>query len=144
MDSIVEQADIESAVQRIEALLDASVVVDNAEAFSAKEFEAQYQIVQRGKAWDLSKVNVDKLREEFEQAPFKNIQIADLQAFLQRKVTSPTATTARRSSRSATTCTTWRWSTRCGARSGRRDATGWSPALPRCLLRARSRLKARR
>lgn len=86
MDSIVEQVDIDSAVQRIEALLDASVVVDKAEAFSAKEFEAQYKIVQRGKAWDLSKVNVEKLREEFQQAPFKNIQIADLQAFLQRKL----------------------------------------------------------
>jgi type I restriction enzyme R subunit len=87
MDSIVEQADIDSAVQRIEALLDASVVVDNAEAFSAKEFEAQYKIVQRGRAWDLSKVNVEKLRDEFKQAPFKHIAIADLQAFLQRKLT---------------------------------------------------------
>lgn len=86
MDGIVEQADIDSAVQRIEALLDASVVVDNAEAFSVREFEAQYQVVQRGKAWDLSKVNVDKLREEFKDAHFKNIEIADLQAFLQRKL----------------------------------------------------------
>ena len=86
MDSIVEQADIDSAVQRIETLLDASVVVDNAESFSVKEFEAQYAIVQRGKAWDLSKVNVEKLREEFKNAPFKNIEIADLQAFLKRKL----------------------------------------------------------
>lgn len=86
MDSIVEQADIDSAVRRIEALLDASVVVDNTEVFSAKEFEAQYKIVQRGKAWDLSKVNVEKLREEFKKAPFRNIEIADLQAFLQRKL----------------------------------------------------------
>lgn len=87
MDGIVEQSDIDSAVQRIEALLDASVVVDNAEAFSVKEFKAQYQVVQRGKAWDLSKVDVEKLREEFKDAPFKNIEIADLQAFLQRKLT---------------------------------------------------------
>jgi type I restriction enzyme R subunit len=86
MDSIVEQTDIDSAVQRIEALLDASVVVDNAEVFSKKEFEAQYKIVQRGKSWDLSKVDVTQLREEFKQAPFKNIEIADLQAFLQRKL----------------------------------------------------------
>jgi len=86
MDSIVEQADIDSAVLRIEELLDSSVVVDNAEAFNAKEFEASYKIVQRGKAWDLSKVNVEKLREEFKQAPYKNIQIADLQAFLQKKL----------------------------------------------------------
>lgn len=96
MDSIVEQADIDSAVRRIEALLDASVVVDNAEAFSAKEFEAQYKIVQRGKTWDLSKVNVEQLREEFKKAPFKNIQIADLQAFLQRKLVEMLAQNATR------------------------------------------------
>lgn len=86
MDSIVEGTDIDSAVQKIEALLDASVVVDKAETFSAKEFEAQYKIVQRGKAWNLSTVNVEKLREEFQKSPYKNIQIADLQAFLQRKL----------------------------------------------------------
>jgi len=61
-------------------------VVDNAEAFTAKQFQAEYQIVQRGKAWDLSKVNVEKLREEFKKAPFKNIEIADLRAFLERKL----------------------------------------------------------
>nr|WP_281385233.1 type I restriction enzyme endonuclease domain-containing protein [Roseateles oligotrophus] len=86
MEGIVEGTDIDSAVHKIEALLDASVVVDKAETFSAKEFEAQYKIVQRGKAWNLSTVNVDKLRDEFKNAPYKNIQIADLQAFLQRKL----------------------------------------------------------
>jgi type I restriction enzyme R subunit len=87
MDSIVERADIDSAVQRIEELLDASVVVDKAEEFAAREFAAEYKVVQRGKAWDLSKVNVEELREEFQTAPFKNIQIADLKAFLQHKLT---------------------------------------------------------
>ncbi|KAB0576289.1 type I restriction endonuclease subunit R [Ideonella dechloratans] len=86
MDAIVEQADIDNAVQRLEALMDASVVVDKAEVLAAKEFETQFKIVQRGKAWDLSKVNVEKLREEFQRAPYKNIEIADLQAFLQRKL----------------------------------------------------------
>jgi type I restriction enzyme R subunit len=86
MDAIVEQADIDSAVKKIEALMDESVVVDNAETFNTKEFEASYQIVQRGKHWDLSKVNVEKLREEFKTAEYKNIQIADLQAFLQKKL----------------------------------------------------------
>lgn len=87
MDAIVEQADIDSAVKKIEALMDASVVVDDAEGFTAKQFQAEYQIVQRGKAWDLSKVNVEKLREEFKQTEYKNIAIADLQAFLQHKLT---------------------------------------------------------
>ena len=86
MDSIVEQTDIDDAVLRLAALLDESVVVDDAEAFTAKQFQAEYQIVQRGKTWDLSKVNVEKLREEFEQAPFKHIAITDLRAFLQKKL----------------------------------------------------------
>ncbi|MDS4012724.1 MAG: type I restriction endonuclease subunit R [Candidatus Accumulibacter sp.] len=86
MDSIVEQTDVDSAALRLAALLDESVVVDNAEAFKAKQFQAEYQIVQRGKAWDLSKVDVEKLREEFKQAPFKHIAIADLRAFLQKKL----------------------------------------------------------
>lgn len=86
MDSIVGQTDVDNAALRLSALLDESVVVDNAEAFKAKQFQAEYQIVQRGKTWDLSKVNVEKLREEFKQAPFKNIAIADLRAFLQKKL----------------------------------------------------------
>lgn len=86
IDAIVQQADVDDAVKRLEALMNASVVVDNAEAFTAKQFDAEYKIVQRGKAWDLSKVNVEKLREEFKKAPFKNIEIADLLAFLERKL----------------------------------------------------------
>ena len=86
MDTIVEQADVDSAVRRLGELLDESVVVDKAETFKAKQFDAEYKIVQRGKAWDLSKVNVEKLREEFKQAPFKNIEIADLRSFIEKKL----------------------------------------------------------
>jgi type I restriction enzyme R subunit len=86
MDAIVEQADLDVAVRRLAALLDESVVVDNAETFNAKQFEAEYKIVKRGRAWDLSKVNVDKLREEFKASPHRNIEIADLRAFLEKKL----------------------------------------------------------
>lgn len=96
IDSVVEQADVDNAALRLAALLDESVVVDNAEAFKAKQFQAEYQIVQRGKTWDLSKVNVEKLREEFKQAPFKNIAIADLRAFLQKKLAEMMAQNATR------------------------------------------------
>lgn len=88
MDAIVQQADASQAIKRLTALLDESVVVDDAEAFTARQFEAEYQIVQRGKAWDLSKVDVEQLRAEFKQAPYKNIEIANLQAFLERKLAS--------------------------------------------------------
>lgn len=96
MDSIVEQTDVDNAALRLAALLDESVVVDNVEAFKAKQFQAEYQIVQRGKAWDLSKVDVEKLREEFKQAPYKHIAISDLRAFLEKKLAEMLAQNATR------------------------------------------------
>lgn len=96
MDAIVEQANLDNAVRRIGELLDESVVVDNAETFTAKQFETEYKIVQRGKAWDLSLVNVDKLREEFKTAPYRNIEIADLRAFLEKKLAEMLAQNAAR------------------------------------------------
>jgi type I restriction enzyme, R subunit len=86
MDALVEQTDLDGAVKRLAELMDESVVVDNAEAFSAKQFEAEYKIVRRGRAWDLSKVNVDQLRVEFKTSPHRNIEIADLRAFLEKKL----------------------------------------------------------
>ena len=67
---------------RIGELLDESVVVDEAEAFKARQHSAEYQIIQKGKTWDLSKINFEKLQEEFKQATYKNIEIADLRAFI--------------------------------------------------------------
>jgi len=96
MDAIVEQANLDNAVRRIGELLDESVVVDNAEAFTAKQFETEYKIVQRGRAWDLSRVNVEQLREEFKTAPHRNIQIADLRAFLEKKLAEMLAQNAAR------------------------------------------------
>ena len=96
MDAIIEQADVTSVVQRLGELLDESVVVDKAETFQARQHEAEYKIVQRGRAWDLSKVNVEKLREEFKQAPFKNIAIADLRSFLEKKLAEMLAQNATR------------------------------------------------
>jgi type I restriction enzyme R subunit len=67
-------------------LLDESVVVNNAEGFSAKEFDAQYQIIKRGRTWDLSRIDFDKLRQNFGTATYKNIEIADLRGFIARKL----------------------------------------------------------
>lgn len=71
---------------KIAELLDESVVVDGAEVLKAQQKDAEYQIIQKGKTWDLSKINFDKLREEFKQATYKHIEIADLRAFLQHKL----------------------------------------------------------
>ena len=82
----IEQKDIDAISRKIAELLDESVVVDGAEVFKAQQNDAEYQVIQKGKTWDLSKINFDKLREEFKQATYKHIEIADLRAFLQHKL----------------------------------------------------------
>ena len=86
IDSLVGQTDINAVSLRIAELLDESVVVDDAEAFKARQHSAEYQIIQKGRTWDLSKINFEKLKEEFQQAAYKNIEIADLRAFLKHKL----------------------------------------------------------
>jgi type I restriction enzyme, R subunit len=86
IDSFIERKDIDAISLKIAELLDESVVVNDAEEFKARQYNAEYQIIQKGKTWDLSKINFDKLREEFKEATYKNIEIADLRAFLQHKL----------------------------------------------------------
>ena len=82
----IEQKDIDAISLKLAELLDESVVVDGAEVLKAQQNDAEYQIIQKGKTWNLSKINFDKLREEFKQALYKHIEIADLRAFLQHKL----------------------------------------------------------
>jgi type I restriction enzyme R subunit len=84
--SKIDQQDISALSLRIGELLDESVVVDNAEKFAVLEHSAEYRMVQKGKTWDLSKINFEKLKEDFQQATYKNIEIADLRAFIERKL----------------------------------------------------------
>lgn len=86
IDSIIEQTDIDKVSLRIGELLDESVVVENTKKFGVEQHCAEYQIVQKGKTWDLSKINFDKLREDFGKTSYKNIEIADLRAFVERKL----------------------------------------------------------
>ncbi|MDH5553268.1 MAG: DUF3387 domain-containing protein, partial [Nitrosomonas sp.] len=86
VDMHVAQADIEVVSQKIAELLDESVVVDNTEKFTAKEHQAEYKIVQNGKFLDLSKLNIDKLKEEFKDVKYKNIAIAEMRAFIEDKL----------------------------------------------------------
>ena len=61
-------------------------MVSNDEGFKAKEFGAEYKIVQQGKTWDLSQTNFDKLKTDFKQVKHKHIEIADLRSFLEQKI----------------------------------------------------------
>ena len=84
VEAIVEQADIDSVALRVGELLDESLVVD--ESNVVREEPKKFGIVQSGKTWDLSKINFDKLKKDFKATPHKNIEIADLRAFIQKKL----------------------------------------------------------
>lgn len=85
IDSIVGEADIDSVSRRIADLLDESVVVDD-ERGIGDDYKGEYRIIHRGKTWDLSKIDFDKLKADFERATYKNIEIADLRAFVEQKL----------------------------------------------------------
>jgi type I restriction enzyme R subunit len=86
IDSIIQQQDIASAAQRINELLDESVVVDDDSFGATRENKGAWKIVQKGQSWDLSKIDFDKLQEDFKQTTYKNIKIADLRTFLEKKL----------------------------------------------------------
>jgi type I restriction enzyme R subunit len=84
IDSIIGQTDIDGVSLRVGELLDESLVVD--QPVGVRESREVYRITRSGRTWDLSKINFEKLKEEFQQATYKNIEIADLRAFIQGKV----------------------------------------------------------
>lgn len=86
IDSYVDRVDIDEISHKISVLLDESIVVDNTEKFSVKEHQAEYKIVQNGKCWDLSKINFEKLREDFGETKYKNIEIAEIRTFIENKL----------------------------------------------------------
>jgi type I restriction enzyme, R subunit len=47
---------------------------------------AEFQIVHKGKTWDLSRLDFQKLKEDFKTKEYKNIEIADLRAFIEGKI----------------------------------------------------------
>lgn len=86
IDSITQQQNIDAATYKIMDLLDESVVVDDERFTRVAEVKAGYTIKQKGRTWDLSRVDFDKLQKEFKQATYKNIEISDLRVFLENKL----------------------------------------------------------
>ncbi len=84
IDSIIQGQDVESAKLRISDLLDQSVV--GAQDLSDSGSEQKYRITKKGKTWDLSRMDFDKLRSEFKFKKYKNIEITDLRAFIEDKL----------------------------------------------------------
>lgn len=86
IDSVIQQQDIDTATRRINELLDESLIVDDEKFIRVKEEKAEWKITQKGKVWDLSKIDFEKLKQDFKQAQYKNIEIADLRTFLEKKL----------------------------------------------------------
>lgn len=85
VDSIIGQTDIDAVKQKIGELLDQSIVTSN-EGIFVKESSLEFQIIKKGKVLDLSKMDFDKLKEEFKQKEYKNIEIASLREFIEKKL----------------------------------------------------------
>jgi len=81
VDAIIEQKDLDAVAIRVSELLDESLVVDG-----KLPGKPEFRITQSGKTWDLSRINFEKLKEDFKQSKYKNIEIADLRAFINHKL----------------------------------------------------------
>ena len=71
MEAITEQQDVDEACRRVSELLDESVIVDRDEPMKVQETttsQPEFRIVQRGKTWDLSRIDFDELKKDFKQA----------------------------------------------------------------------------
>ena len=79
----IQQQDIDEITRKIGELLDESLVVDE----TVKSEKQKYQIPKNTFVWDLQTTNFEKLSEEFKDKKHKNIEIADLLAFIQKKLT---------------------------------------------------------
>jgi type I restriction enzyme R subunit len=90
IDGRADRGNLDSAKRRISQLLDESIVADEKYTESpnvtAEEMSARQFGIREWKEIDLSRLNVDKLREEFKVAPHKNIEISDLRAFISDKL----------------------------------------------------------
>ena len=80
IDGTVREDKIENARTKINALLDQSI-----EANGVMESSGEYAIV-KSKVIDLSKLDIDKIREQFKITPYKNIEINDLRSFIEEKL----------------------------------------------------------
>ncbi len=84
LDAIIEQTDIDAVALRVGELLDESLVVD--QTVGLKDDATKFRITQSNKTWDLSKIDFDKLQDDFKTTCHKNIEITDLRAFIQKKL----------------------------------------------------------
>ena len=86
-DGRADRGNLDTAKRRISALLDESIIADDDFASEGKTVAAEPRFgIKSWKQIDLSKLDIEKLREEFKETTYKNIEIADLRAFITAKL----------------------------------------------------------
>lgn len=82
---MVQPQDLEKSGAMVSDLLDRSVIINDEISKSVKDFKENYSFI-HGQKWYLSTVDFDKLKEQFKEIKHKNIAIADMRAFLEKKI----------------------------------------------------------
>lgn len=87
IDNLSKGHDLETTRRRVSELLDQSVVTkrDNL-LLSMPTPKYEPQPIQEGRTWDLSKLNFEKLKEDFKVKEHKHIEISELRSFIERKL----------------------------------------------------------
>ncbi|MBS1651857.1 MAG: type I restriction endonuclease subunit R [Bacteroidetes bacterium] len=95
IDGRADRGDLDSAKRKISALLDESIIAqeetkngnDTVHVYGVPHAaEDKKYYIAAWKTIDLSKLNIDKLREQFKEAKHKNIEINDVRAFIAEKL----------------------------------------------------------
>lgn len=93
IDGRADRGNLDNAKRRISQLLDDSIIAQDNEKNIPQDKDNLKQAAEGPeyfiKAWkqiDLSKLDIDKLKEEYKEAPYKNIEISDLKAFISDKL----------------------------------------------------------
>jgi type I restriction enzyme R subunit len=86
IDGLVENVSPDEARKRITALLDQSVVTANEDEFASEGGKTQFSGIKTGKKLNFANIDFEKLGEEFKQTKYKNIEIANLRTFIQKKL----------------------------------------------------------
>jgi len=85
LDGINRGQDLESARLKVAELLDQSVITAG-KAGHIQEPPPGFSGIGEGKTWDLSKMDFEKLKTEFRDKKYKNIEIAVLRSFIADKL----------------------------------------------------------
>ncbi|MBU2515346.1 type I restriction endonuclease subunit R [bacterium] len=87
IDGFTGTDDVESARQRVNELLDQSVITSNEGEFWHEQEEGYFKsVIKKSKSWNLANVDFEKMREQFKNKKYKNIEITDLRSFIEKKL----------------------------------------------------------